>query len=88
MNQLQPHTGQFRYMPSFEFILKMYSVNHPDTQVFNQDCNLFLSRAINHSPLEALDGRLHHLPGPGDVEIIYGGVSSIHSSTPDSYLFL
>ena len=65
----------------------MYSLNHPDTQVFNQDCNLFLSNAINNSPLEALDGKLHHLPGPGDVDIIFGGVFTVDFPTPNPYLF-
>ncbi|KAF9792170.1 S-adenosyl-L-methionine-dependent methyltransferase [Thelephora terrestris] len=50
-----------------------YWLNHQDTQVFNQDCNLFLSNAISHSTLEALDGKSHQLPQPGDVEIIFGG---------------
>ena len=66
----------------------MHSVNHQDTQVFNQDCNLFLSHALKNSPLEALDGKLHYLPGPGDVEIIFGGVFIVNFSTPNSYPFL
>lgn len=66
----------------------MYSQNHPDTQVFNQDCNLFLSHAISHSPFEALDNKLHHLPGPGDVEIIFGGMLSICYSAPNPNLLL
>lgn len=56
----------------------MCSLNHPDTQVFNQDCNLFLSHAISHTLLEALDGKLHQLPCPGDVDIIFGGMSYIY----------
>jgi len=65
----------------------MYSVNHLDTQVFNQDCNIFLSHAINHSPLEALDGKLHHLPGPGDVEIIFGGAFIVNFSIHNADFF-
>ena len=66
----------------------MCSLNHPDTQVFNQDCNLFLSHAINHSPLEALDGTSHQLPDPGDVDIIFGGVLCACCSALNPYLYL
>lgn len=66
----------------------MHSLNHPDTQVFNQDCNLFLSNAINHSLLEALDGKLHQLPQPGDVDIIFGGAFIAYYSTPKLNLLL
>ena len=66
----------------------MYSQNHPDTQVFNQDCNVFLSHAINHSLLDALDGKLHPLPCPGDVDIIFGGVILVHSSVKKPELSL
>jgi len=65
-----------------------YSLNHPDTQVFNQDCNDFLSHAISHSLLEGLNGRLHQLPQPGDVDIIFGGIFHIHCFAPNPELSL
>ena len=83
MNQLPPHIGQLKLWGFTVGNSSTNSLNHLDTQVFNEDCNIFLSHAISHSLLEALDGKSHQLPCPGDVDIIFGGMFCVYQISPN-----